>query len=484
MAFPPLPDLRSENWYSWGDAVHTAVTAVFNVKNYGAIGNGTADDTAALQATITDAVNAGGGTVLIPNGNYKINGSVTLGADLEIVGLGWPTITQVSASAPTFVWQAPNGTLAPQAPHFRGLRFTGRNGIQLNSVAGGFTDDSTTQHFLMRPVIEDCEFNSDVSGSGIGVQFSKCFDYNIRRCVFGSFSVNLDLHGCDIGTVDNNRFNGGTVAQIRLTSYGTFGSSANISRNDMLDLNTGSYILSSDFDLRVRDNFFESASHVINSVIKTTAGYALRVTGNRVDVSSSIAPNWIDVGQPVTLCEITGNHTTGNTWGPAKFPTGGALYWYSGSQRQQIIHHGNSSSAGIPINSRDYVPSDPNVAWLWTPDLPGLTTDNYGLTARVSSENALVLPQSAGFGSLVRWATGVSGLITSDFLAKGGQAGQILNVQARHGTTVQWTDTYTLTTSYAKYELTTGPESHTDFQILMWVDTGTSASIKSMVVRW
>ncbi len=40
---------------------------VFNVKDYGALGNGTTDDTAAIQSAI-DAVAANGGKVLIPGG--------------------------------------------------------------------------------------------------------------------------------------------------------------------------------------------------------------------------------------------------------------------------------------------------------------------------------------------------------------------------------------------------------------------------------
>lgn len=45
---------------------------VFNVKNYGAIGDGAADDSTAVIATIAAAYAAGGGTVYFPVGTYKI----------------------------------------------------------------------------------------------------------------------------------------------------------------------------------------------------------------------------------------------------------------------------------------------------------------------------------------------------------------------------------------------------------------------------
>lgn len=459
-------------------------TSTYNVKDYGAVGNNIADDTTAVQAAAAAVVSAGGGTLLFPRGAYRVAASVTLGPNVVVQGDGWPTITATTI-APLFVYTTPNGTQSPQAPHFVGLKCYGRNIIKLNDTNNGFTDDSTTQYFLMKPAVIDCDFFSDSDGLGIGIQMSKAFDCTITRCWVGGFSVNVDLHGCDIGIVDNNRFAGGSVAQVRLTSYGTFGSHTNISRNDMLDLKSGSYILSSDFDLRVRDNFFESSTHVIDSVIKTTGGYALRISGNRVDVPSSLAPNWLDVGQPVTVCEVTNNHTTGGIWGPAKFPAGGALYYYSSGQRQKIVHYGNSSAAGIPMNSVESVPLEPHQAYLWTPDLPpnGFSTGNYGLSARVA-DGALVLPNMAGYGSLVTFATGITGAVTAHMLLKGGQAGQVVNVQVRNGSSVLWTDTYTLTTSYAVYDLTTGPEAHTDLQVLFWVNSGVSVSIKSIGVRW
>jgi hypothetical protein len=48
----------------------------FNVKQYGALGNGTTDDTAAVQAAITAA--AGGGVVFFPSGSYIINSPLNL----------------------------------------------------------------------------------------------------------------------------------------------------------------------------------------------------------------------------------------------------------------------------------------------------------------------------------------------------------------------------------------------------------------------
>ncbi len=54
-----------------------AAPATFNIRNYGALGNGTAMDTEAIQKTIDAAAKAGGGLVLLPPGKY-LSGSLNL----------------------------------------------------------------------------------------------------------------------------------------------------------------------------------------------------------------------------------------------------------------------------------------------------------------------------------------------------------------------------------------------------------------------
>ena len=53
-------------------------TPWLNVKDYGAVGNGVADDTTAIQAAM-DALPAAGGIVILPDGDYRITTGLTLG---------------------------------------------------------------------------------------------------------------------------------------------------------------------------------------------------------------------------------------------------------------------------------------------------------------------------------------------------------------------------------------------------------------------
>lgn len=63
--------------------------AWFNVLDYGAVGNGTTDDTAAIQACVDAAVAAGGGAVFLPTGTYKITSAISvISRKISIFGEG------------------------------------------------------------------------------------------------------------------------------------------------------------------------------------------------------------------------------------------------------------------------------------------------------------------------------------------------------------------------------------------------------------
>ena len=83
-------------WYEDGQALPTT----FNVRDYGAKGDDTTDDRAAIQAAIDACGAAGGGTVLVPPGTYRLNSQTITGVggapanlcisydNVEIVGSG------------------------------------------------------------------------------------------------------------------------------------------------------------------------------------------------------------------------------------------------------------------------------------------------------------------------------------------------------------------------------------------------------------
>jgi|GEM_PF-4587751 len=62
--------------FKWND--------VYNVKSYGAVGNGTNNDTTAIQSALNAAKNAGGGVVYLPAGTYKITAAANRRVALSI----------------------------------------------------------------------------------------------------------------------------------------------------------------------------------------------------------------------------------------------------------------------------------------------------------------------------------------------------------------------------------------------------------------
>jgi hypothetical protein len=60
-----------------------------SVKNYGAVGNGVADDTAAIQAAVARAVTIGGAVVYFPPGTYLTSAAITIASTgVDILGAG------------------------------------------------------------------------------------------------------------------------------------------------------------------------------------------------------------------------------------------------------------------------------------------------------------------------------------------------------------------------------------------------------------
>ena len=74
----------------------------YNVKDdaYGATGNGSTDDTAAIQAAINAASAAGGGTVIFPAGTYKITVELSVSAGVSLWGAA-PAGAIISTSSAT-----------------------------------------------------------------------------------------------------------------------------------------------------------------------------------------------------------------------------------------------------------------------------------------------------------------------------------------------------------------------------------------------
>lgn len=109
--------------------VNTKLQEYVSVKDFGAVGDGVADDTAAIQAAINYAAttaNASAGTssVLFPAGSYKTTSGLTVDRNFRFIGNGWPIIKVAHNGDAITLTGTPSAFFFPRnIPIFEGLVF-------------------------------------------------------------------------------------------------------------------------------------------------------------------------------------------------------------------------------------------------------------------------------------------------------------------------------------------------------------------------
>jgi hypothetical protein len=112
-----------------------------SVKDFGAVGNGVANDTTAIQAAINRIIQLGGGTVFVPPGTYNLSAELTVAPasgsiSVTFLGAGFTVsiIAQTSSSANTITCSGAN--LAVLAMNGVGLAATSTSGAGIQMVSG------------------------------------------------------------------------------------------------------------------------------------------------------------------------------------------------------------------------------------------------------------------------------------------------------------------------------------------------------------
>ncbi len=97
---------------------------VVNVKDYGAVGDGVHDDTAAIQTAIATAKTAGGGKIYLPCGSYKVTSTLIIDASIYIESND-ATILWYGGASPVFTLGG-NGVTILYRLGLTGLKIDGR----------------------------------------------------------------------------------------------------------------------------------------------------------------------------------------------------------------------------------------------------------------------------------------------------------------------------------------------------------------------
>jgi hypothetical protein len=150
-----------------------------SVKDFGAIGNGTTDDTAAIQLAINYA-QLGNVSVFFPPGNYKVTASLNVTAAVAFIG--------ASISASTISWSSTSLTVfnvnTNSAVEWRHLTFSGPASPISGSVIA--LTGSTGNIFSF---VSDCTFGNSYNA----IYCTAAYALRVINCYFYNF-INYGVH--------------------------------------------------------------------------------------------------------------------------------------------------------------------------------------------------------------------------------------------------------------------------------------------------
>ncbi len=185
-------------------------------QSYGAVGNGTANDTTAIQAAINACAAAGGGIVYFPRGTYLISATLTVPSFVCLQGVGGAyrspeygidpsgvtsSIKHAAGSSFAMIRNS-DTTNGNSSMEIRGLRF-------IQGLGGEETGDATIIDWnkVRRSLISDCYFQGWATTSRKGLVIANGSEHNfVFRSQFEGCGIHLlnvsnriVIQGCEIG---------------------------------------------------------------------------------------------------------------------------------------------------------------------------------------------------------------------------------------------------------------------------------------------
>lgn len=189
--------------------LRTWVFSNYNVKAYGAVGDGVADDTAAIQAAVNDAAAAGSGTgatVFFPPGTYLVTSTITVAGHWVYLQGAGPKATKIkfvpTADAICFSW-----TMSPTTIYGGGcssMFFLSQAGNAFKKTAINMVSVSgfRVEHVWIDPLVQGAstwQGNNSVGVHVNGREFVRINDYRAYCDIPLQVSIdpNLTLISCD-----------------------------------------------------------------------------------------------------------------------------------------------------------------------------------------------------------------------------------------------------------------------------------------------
>ncbi|MBA1244267.1 putative Ig domain-containing protein [Pseudomonas japonica] len=213
---------------------------IFNVKDFGAVGDGVTDDTAAIQATIDAAAAAGGGTVFVPTGTFIVSageepsdGCLMLKSNVYMEGAGAGlTTVKVADGSDTKITGVIRSAYGEETHDFglSNLTIDGNRDNTTGKIDGWFNgyipgkDGHDSNVTLSGVEIKDCSgYGFDPHEQTINMLIENCVshgngldgfvaDYMIDTKYVNNVAYDNDRHGFNIVTSTNDFTMTGNVA--------------------------------------------------------------------------------------------------------------------------------------------------------------------------------------------------------------------------------------------------------------------------------
>lgn len=282
-------------------------TGWFNVKSYGATGDGVTDDTAALTSAVTAANTSGGGIVYLPRGTYVVASAwnaLDNKRNIKLVGAGGSRYTTgpavvlrstYAAGAATYMFSAQNST-----------------GIEIRDIAFETTAATSNTAQLWNVLnatdltFSSCEFRNATGTARLGqgiymfgakrVTIDRCTfetfrssmignnttaNVTVRDCYFNLYNVAIDAVGVQY-TVQNCHFSDdGTATAINCTANITSALTVQGCRFDNPGAVSGQ-IVATGYGITIAGNYFAASNTTSAYAIRVpNYAYGMKISGNR-----------------------------------------------------------------------------------------------------------------------------------------------------------------------------------------------------------
>lgn len=375
------------------------------------------DNLVDLMPKIQAAMSANPGTTWYwPAGWYFIDGHVALSLPPGIrwIGAG-PGATNIKiGNEPWGIQQlSPKGTSGVRGFSAEGISFLfSNNGIRLNSADGGYDDTAATQHYILAPVFERCEFlfNGAPNNKTL-LQFNKCFNGGVSKSKFTAGHIQVDFRGSDLCWLTHNRMDNASDCAVQVLSIGTFGSSTLVHHNDMNNPKNCFY-RGNDLDGKFTDNHCEldfppgssGAGGKQEAAIDILPGNAFQtlIANNRMAVEV-YAERWLRYRSSNPYMLVVENNGSS---GPANSNTDiGSLPYFTNSRTRMICSHRNNhvGEHTYPMNYEAPDAVMPGTAVFLTASRPHVSPVGLGTTVRCLGGD-FVLSPSADPTKYLEWS--------------------------------------------------------------------------------